>query len=229
MQAKYVVELSKTFETKKKILGMLKERSMTITELSHELNLSTQTIGQHITELQEMGAIERVDNEHFKKLKVYKINEAGSIDPVVARYIIGAVVIIAVIGVLYLFFYYGNALYATSPPSETKLYAGNSIKVGNVTVQLSGIFSYNGVSEAAISVYNKGVLTNKSTVAPGGSETINSSGTQLMLSVGQTYNSPTQQWATIILQSTSSTINVASTTIVVSNSITTLYPPSFPN
>src|SRR5271155_5310485 len=98
---------------------------MAITELSVELGLSTQTVGQHISELQEMRAIERIDNEHFKKLKVYKVNES-TIDPAVVRYVVGAIIVIAIVAsAAYL---YRGSLF---PPKGTQLYLGNSIKAGN--------------------------------------------------------------------------------------------------
>ncbi len=223
-----MIELSKTFETKKRILSLLKEKNMTVTELSQELNLSTQTTGQHIAELQEMGAIERIDNEHFKKLKIYKVNE-NIIDPVVARYVVGAIIIVAIVSMVYL---YRGSLFGHSG-AGTRIYLGNSITVGNVTVVLSGLVPSNGISLATLSIYNKGTLTNQSTLAPGSSGIISSGGMQLNLSVLETSNRSSQQWARINLQSTNST---ASTSTILTppplpatNATTTLYPPAFPN
>lgn len=226
-----MVELSKIFETKKKILALLKENNMTITELSQQLGLSTQTVGQHIAELQEMGAIEKIDSEHFKKLKIYKVNER-IIDPVVARYVVSAIAVIAILSVLY--FYRGSIF--SHKNTGTTLYLGSNISVGNLTVQLSGLVPSNGISLATLSVYNKGMLINQSTLAPGSSGVVNSGGLQLNMSVLETSNSSSQQWARINLQSSNSTASSSTITQVLvppplpsANATTTLYPPAFPN
>ena len=83
--------MSKTLETKKRILSLLRSKDMTISELSRELALSTATISQHLDELHIMGAIEKVDNEHFRKLKYYRAKK--EINPMIAKYIIGAIIV----------------------------------------------------------------------------------------------------------------------------------------
>ncbi len=100
--------MGKTLETKKKILNMLKERKMTVGEISKELGLSHATVSQHISELQNAGAIEKIDNEHFKKLKYYKAGENSS--SILLKYAIGAVVIIALLsGIIYFYYLSGSA------------------------------------------------------------------------------------------------------------------------
>jgi DNA-binding transcriptional ArsR family regulator len=105
--------VSKTLETKKRILNLLKKKEMTISGLSEELNLSTATISQHIDELQRAGAIEKIDNEHFKKLKYYRTVETTT--PMVSKYVkyvVGALVVLAVIAGAF-FVYRGSP--TTSP------------------------------------------------------------------------------------------------------------------
>lgn len=100
--------MSKTLETKKRILNLLKKKEMTISGLSRELRLSTATISQHMEELQRAGAVEKIENEHFKKLKYYRARETAG--PVVAnyvKYVIGAIIVLALISVL-LYSYHGN-------------------------------------------------------------------------------------------------------------------------
>jgi DNA-binding transcriptional ArsR family regulator len=65
--------MGKALETKRKILGLLRQKDMTITGLSETLGLSTATISQHMEELSRSGSVERVENEHFRKLKYYRI------------------------------------------------------------------------------------------------------------------------------------------------------------
>ncbi|MCL4372266.1 winged helix-turn-helix domain-containing protein [Candidatus Marsarchaeota archaeon] len=70
--------MSKTFGTKNRIIKLLKEKPMTITEISEVLGLSKATVSQHMSELESMSMIEQVDNSHFKKVKFYKLPNAGS-------------------------------------------------------------------------------------------------------------------------------------------------------
>ncbi len=97
--------MSKTLETKKKIMGLLKKKEMTLSGLSEALNLSNATVSQHIDELQRTGAIERVENEHFRKLKYYRLKEAeGQVVSAYVKYLATAGVLLLV--VLELYFYH---------------------------------------------------------------------------------------------------------------------------
>ena len=71
--AKSGVILSAVAETKNRILGMLKVRRHTVTELSLELRLSKATISQHLKELKGMNLIEEDENRFFRNLKYYKL------------------------------------------------------------------------------------------------------------------------------------------------------------
>lgn len=63
--------MSKTFETKRKILRILSANRSTLTEISKQLELAPSTIDKHIKELEADGAIELVDNPYIKKWKYY--------------------------------------------------------------------------------------------------------------------------------------------------------------
>ncbi len=99
--------MGKTFETKKKILSLLKKRKMTVGEISKELELSHATVSQHILELQQAGAIEKIDNEHFKKLKYYKAGDNSN--AVFLKYFIGIIVVAIILSsIVYLNYLSGN-------------------------------------------------------------------------------------------------------------------------
>ena len=68
--------MSKTFGTKNKIVKLLREKPMTVTEISAVLGLSKATVSQHMSELENMSMVEQVDNPHYKKVKFYKLSEA---------------------------------------------------------------------------------------------------------------------------------------------------------
>lgn len=118
--------MSKTLETKKRILSLLKKREMTRAELSRELGLSTATISQHMEELQSMGAVEKIDNEHFRKLKYYKASETAN--PIVAKYIAGIIIILVIAAgsSLYLYNSGANIKNSTMPAS-----AGHTTSISN--------------------------------------------------------------------------------------------------
>jgi len=71
--------LSKTFETKKKILDILRQGAKTPGDISKLLGLSPSTVSQHLKELKENGRIEELQDEHFKNIKYYKRLENPSI------------------------------------------------------------------------------------------------------------------------------------------------------
>ncbi|MDE1833727.1 MAG: helix-turn-helix transcriptional regulator [Candidatus Micrarchaeota archaeon] len=124
--------MTKTFETKKKILNLLKKREMTLSELSRELNLSTATVSQHLEELHKVGAVEKINNEYFKKMKYYKTNEDAN--PMVLKYVLGAIAIILA-GSILLFSNHSVANMPTTSPVTTSTQANynNTNSQGNQT------------------------------------------------------------------------------------------------
>ncbi len=64
--------MSKALETKTQVIDILKNKPMTVSELSRKFGLSRATIAQHIKELEEAGAIEEIPNVYFKKHVSYK-------------------------------------------------------------------------------------------------------------------------------------------------------------
>jgi DNA-binding transcriptional ArsR family regulator len=93
--------MGKTLETKKRILSLLKKKEMTISELSRELGLSTATISQHLDEMRSIGAVEKMENEHFKKLKYYR--PVGMVGTNFIKYVAGFFVILILASLAYLY------------------------------------------------------------------------------------------------------------------------------
>ncbi len=228
--------MSKTLETKKKILDLLKDREMTVTELSQILGLSGPTVAQHISELQDMGAIEKIDSEHFKKLKFYKIKDNPVFSTSTLSKLLLGILVVAIIGaVLYLYTVHGSS----NQKSTSILYVGNSITVGNLTVHLDSIIPYNGVSVATFSIGKHGIPVNKTaSLVAGGKETLNLNGTQITISVSEVHNNSIKGWAAVAINTT--VVTTVTTTVVSTvvtsppttpmlNSTTTLYPPAPPS
>ena len=67
--------MSKTLDTKIKILKILNKKPRTVTQVSEILGLAQSTVSQHIDELKESGAIEEFDDRANRKWKYYKVNK----------------------------------------------------------------------------------------------------------------------------------------------------------
>lgn len=65
---------SKIGHTKRKILRIISLGNKTPSDISRELDLNPSTVSQHIQELKDIGAIEEVKNEHFRKWKYFRLN-----------------------------------------------------------------------------------------------------------------------------------------------------------
>lgn len=71
--------MSKTWQTKKRILRLISKEAKTPGEISDELDLAPSTVSEHLDELEKMGAVNEVENEFVKKWKYYKANPAFDI------------------------------------------------------------------------------------------------------------------------------------------------------
>ncbi|MGA3020368.1 MAG: winged helix-turn-helix transcriptional regulator [Candidatus Micrarchaeales archaeon] len=88
--------MTKSGQTKKKILKLIGEDTKTPGEISEKLGLAPSTVSEHMDELEQMGAIERVDNPYVKKWKYYKLNPKFNGDRMVKQKGMGNIVKIAV-------------------------------------------------------------------------------------------------------------------------------------
>jgi DNA-binding transcriptional ArsR family regulator len=67
--------MSKTFETKNRIIELLGKKRMTLSQLSEELHLAPSTIEQHLKELERASAIRNVEDPYTKKWKYYTLGD----------------------------------------------------------------------------------------------------------------------------------------------------------
>ena len=148
--------MSKTLETKKRIMNLLKKRQMTISELSRELGLSSATVSQHMDELQQIGAIEKVDNEHFKKLKYYKTRETQNM-PIAAKYVIGVIVIVVAALAITLYtpdlIKQGQVPQTTLPLTSPQAASNAATRINNSTAVPTGGGTGTGAFECPIEDY----------------------------------------------------------------------------
>ncbi len=101
-------------DTKNRIVKLLNQKEMTLTELSNELGLAPSTINQHLKELLAVGEVRKIPNEFMTKQKYYEINpnyktrieataerssSMGNFNSTVFK-IAGAVAIVIVIGAI---------------------------------------------------------------------------------------------------------------------------------
>ncbi len=66
--------MSRFGETKKRIIELLNQKSMTLSQISERLNLAPSTVAQHLQELEQSGAIKRSGEQHSKKWVYYELN-----------------------------------------------------------------------------------------------------------------------------------------------------------
>lgn len=69
--------MSKSGDTKRKIIEMLKQKSLTMTDISRRLELAPSTVTQHLQEMEDAGIIKLVRS---RRLKYYELNEYPPID-----------------------------------------------------------------------------------------------------------------------------------------------------
>ena len=140
--------MSKLFESKKRIIDLVKEKPMTMTQISEKLGLGQSTTNQHIKELLKIGAIKEIENPYSRKWKYYEYNRGfekrlednGYNVAKVRAFAVGILAIIA-IAVISIFLFNGRAPvspgnYSTIPPSFNSQYSNSSTQ-GNFVVQLT--------------------------------------------------------------------------------------------
>ncbi len=114
--------MSRTFGTKKRIMKLLGGRAMNITEISTKLGLSKATVSQHISELERMSLIEQISNEHYKKVKYYRLS-GKSLEPITSaaeknslhRFLIPSILVVVIAAAVIGFFLFGQRPASTGP------------------------------------------------------------------------------------------------------------------
>ena len=104
-----VKPMTKKWKTKSEILKLLKKKPMTVSEISSNLKLAVSTASQHVSELEEAGAIEEMELGHIKKWRYYKLNPSFNPNLISEENIgrsykktIAFVVILAAAGIIFL-------------------------------------------------------------------------------------------------------------------------------
>ncbi|MDE1860667.1 MAG: winged helix-turn-helix transcriptional regulator [Candidatus Micrarchaeota archaeon] len=69
--------MSGTSETKNKILKMLQEEDMRLIDIYPRLKLTSTTTIQHLRELERMGLVRKIPDQHFRNIKYYTLNRDG--------------------------------------------------------------------------------------------------------------------------------------------------------
>lgn len=129
--------MSKTFDTKKNILGLLKKRPMTVTEISEALGLSKPTVSQHMSELERMNVVNRIDNSHYRKVQYFRIvpklpesTNSANIDEIY-KILIPAIVAIAVIASVLMYASYSSIYKPVTPKLQTTSVACPMLRIYN--------------------------------------------------------------------------------------------------
>lgn len=97
--------MSRTSETKNKILKSLRSGNKRLTDLCPELDLSAATVSQHLKELKAMHLIKEVYNPHFRNVKYYTLASAnernteehyGALNKNTVKYALGIITVLVV-------------------------------------------------------------------------------------------------------------------------------------
>ena len=153
--------MSKTWDTKNRIIEMLAGKKMTLTEISEKLDLAPSTVNQHIKELLQAGAIRQVPNPFILKWKYYEANpgfSGGTMGAMKERNImnapifkaLGAVVIVAIVAGLLL----GTGIWlgGTAVNAQQNLAAG-TVPAGVTLMSLSDSPTVSTIGAVNVTVY----------------------------------------------------------------------------
>jgi len=164
--------MSKTSETKNKILEMLKSGNKRLMDIYPALGLSPATVSQHLKELKQMGLINELDNTHFKNEKYYSIGKDIAVNNYATnkpsrnnfqKFGYGiAVLLIAVAGLLLFSMYHGPSSRAQTGTLSILLTDPPHVPVGttalNITYSSVQVHLANSTSSEWISVNSTGEL-----------------------------------------------------------------------
>jgi DNA-binding transcriptional ArsR family regulator len=151
-----VDEMSKAGDTKRRILEMLKRKSMTMTDISRTLGLAPSTVTQHLQEMENAGAIRLVRS---RKLKYYELNEYPSVKVMqpAANNMKRIAIPIAVIALIAVF---GFAYYASSSStpyaSAQQVYVapGSNVPSGSTVFTVSDTPTFYNITGLFITIEN---------------------------------------------------------------------------
>ncbi|MCL4389243.1 MAG: winged helix-turn-helix domain-containing protein [Candidatus Marsarchaeota archaeon] len=159
--------MSKTWGTKKRILKILSQKQMNVSEISGELGLSVSTTSQHLSELNRIGAIREVENPFIKKWKYYRTNEnfdsrqliKGVNMPNMYKIALGVIAALVIVGGVAAFALYSNTqsnlvLSLTDPPQVPSGTTALTVSYSSLQAHL-----INGINGSAwINVSGSGAL-----------------------------------------------------------------------
>ena len=205
--------MTKTWETKKKILRLISKKPQTAMEISRELGLAPSTVSEHIGALEEVGAIRQKENPFVRKWKYYEIRNGFDINRMESGPVINTVPKIAVtfaivLGLIALLafgvpgiasaFAGGNqvAFQLTDPPQVPNGTSALTISYSSIQAHVSGNSNSSWISGTGSGTLNLMSLINSSQVIGTGKIPVNSSVDMIRFSIdsakitinGTTYN-----------------------------------------
>ncbi len=134
--------MSRTGDTKKRILEMIEERNVTLTDISNKLGLAPSTVNQHLQELMDSGSIRLVEDRP-RKWKYYEMNKTQPVRGYeyyqkgfdMKKVIVPLAIIVVALVAAAAFFGLRNNIGAASTPNAQQVYlAPNSTVPSGSTV-----------------------------------------------------------------------------------------------
>lgn len=135
--------MGKTFDTKNKILNLLRSGPLTPSEIWRELNLAPSTVSQHLKELVVMGKVEEGYDEHLRNIRYYRLTE--QVLPVqttrsqafrIATGGFGVLLLLALVALYMYSGYHGSGKSPTTTMTQMAL-ASNTPQYRNVQVSMT--------------------------------------------------------------------------------------------
>ena len=151
--------MGKTGDTKNRILELLTQKNVTLTDISKRLNLAPSTVSQHLQELEDAGMIKEVDDKP-RKWKYYEINRGYRMienqnRPQLKRIIIPVTIVLVIIALTVVFYTPNGSAYATA--QRVYLAPGSTAPTGTTVFTVSDSPQFYNISALFITVTNASI------------------------------------------------------------------------
>lgn len=151
--------MSKTGDTKKRIVELLEQKNETLTELSNKLDLAPSTVSQHLQELVDSGDI-RLVNDRPRKWKYYEINKSKTEQPYRGPFdikrVVAPIAAIAIIVVI-AFILFGSKSTSAGSLQQVYIAPGSAVPIGSTVFSVSDAPSLYNISALVVTVDNASI------------------------------------------------------------------------
>jgi DNA-binding transcriptional ArsR family regulator len=153
--------MSKTGDTKRKILEMLEQKKETLTDISDKLELAPSTVSQHLQELMDSGTI-RLADDRPRKWKYYEVNKEMTYpNPNDQRFFyakrFGIPIAVIAIAAVFAFILYTSGGTHKTAAQQVYLAAGAIVPAGSTVFTVSDAPTFYNINALVITVDNASI------------------------------------------------------------------------